>query len=56
MELTEIKKYYEENEDFRCYVDKCREADGRTVDEELKLKTVQQTALDYQGKLKGWTE
>ena len=53
MELTELKKYYEENEDFRCYVDKCREADGRTVDEELKLKLVEYTALYYRHELKG---
>ena len=49
----ELKQYYAENADFHRYVDKCRKMDGRSVDEELRLKTVQHAAEYYQEKQGG---
>lgn len=43
----EIRQFYSDIPDFRTYVDKCREADGRSVDEELKLMIVQKVAENY---------
>ena len=50
MTEQELKQFYVENADFRRYVDECRKADARTVDEELKLKTVQDVAEHYRTK------
>ena len=47
MTETEIKQLYAENADFKHYVDECRKADGRTVEEELKLRIVINAAEYY---------
>ena len=46
MDLSESKQFYNKDPDFKQYVDKCREADGRSVEEELELKITQGVA-DY---------
>ena len=42
----DLRELYDTNEDFKRYVNKCRKADGRSVEEELELKIVQEVA-DY---------
>lgn len=56
MTEAELQQYYAENEGFKQYVDRFCRAKGIPVDEALRLKIVENTALSYQGKLKGWTE
>lgn len=46
------RELYDTNEDFRQYVDECRKYDGRTVEEELELKSIKYKALDIVSKLK----
>ena len=51
--MNDLKQLYTENPDFKRYVDECRKADGRSVDEELRLKTVHYAAEYYQEKQGG---
>ena len=43
----ELKKLYMDNPKFQTYVDACRQYDDRTLEEELRLKTVQGVADFY---------
>ena len=51
--MTDLKQLYTDNEDFRHFVDECRKYDGRTVEEELKLKIIRNVAEFYHEKSKG---
>ncbi len=40
--IEKYKAFYDSNESYRYYVDKCRESDGKTIEEELENKTIQE--------------
>ena len=42
-----LRELYDTDKDFKRYVDECRKADGRSVEEELELKIVQEVANYY---------
>ncbi len=48
----DLKQLYTKNKDFRHFVDECRKYDGRTVEEEIALKTVQYVGEFYREKSK----
>ena len=56
MTKEELHKYYNENPDFERYVTEFCRAKDIPVDRVLEMKVVENVALSYQGKLKGWTE
>lgn len=45
--MINLKDLYDTNEDFRDYVEECRKYDNRSVEEELELATVKETAEYY---------
>lgn len=47
--ITELRKFYEVNEDFKDYVDKCVKAYGKDVDFMLRTPI----AYEYYKQLKG---
>ena len=50
MTESELKQLYTDNPDYQAYVDKCRQYDGRSVDEELKLRTIKEVGEYYETK------
>lgn len=50
--MSELKKLYNENADFKAYIDRCCKAEHKTIDELFSHKIVEYVALSYQGKLK----
>ena len=52
MTKEELNQLYNLNHDFKRYVDECRKYDGRTIEEELELKSVKYKALDIVSRLK----
>ena len=54
MTYAELKQYYNENPDFKRYVDEFCKARGISLEVALTLKMVENVALHYQGRLKGW--
>ena len=47
MSNEDIRQFYDNDPDFKRYVDACRQYDDRTLEEELRLKTVQGVADFY---------
>ena len=52
MREDDLKQLYNDDDDFRRYVDECQKYDGRTVEEEIALKTVQYMGEFYREKSK----
>ena len=52
---AELKQMYNDDPNFKIYVDKCRKNNNNSVEEELKLITIQFVAEFYQGKSKPCT-
>ena len=52
MTKEDIRKLYNENDDFKRYVDELCKARGISTETALSLKVVENVALHYQGKLK----
>ena len=48
MSNKDIRKLYDNDSDFKRYVDECRKNNGHTVDEEIELITIQEVAKYYQ--------
>lgn len=48
MSNKDIRKLYDNDSDFKRYVNECRKNNGHTVDEEIKLITIQEVAKYYQ--------
>lgn len=48
MSNKDIRKLYDNDSDFKRYVDKCRKNNGHTVDEEIELIAIQKVAEYYQ--------
>lgn len=53
MTNEDIRQFYDNDPDFERYVDECRKMDGRSVEEELKLKIIRNVAEFYRDKSKG---
>ena len=53
MSNEDIRQFYNNDPDFKRYVDECRKMDGRTVEEELKFKIIKIVAEFYHEKSKG---
>lgn len=56
MTKEELQKFYKENQDFRRYIDHMRKSGKYTLEQALSTKMAENVALNYQGRLKGWTE
>lgn len=53
MSNEDIRQFYDNDPDFKKYVDECRKMDGRSAEEELKLKIVRNVAGFYHARSKG---
>jgi hypothetical protein len=52
MNNKDIRKLYDNDSDFKRYVDECRKNNRHTVDEEIELITIQEVAKYYQERRK----
>lgn len=48
MDVNELYKFYEENKDYRDYVDKCVKTYGKDVDYMLRTKTAEEVYREMQ--------
>ena len=53
MSNEDIRQFYNNDPDFKRYVDECRKMDRRSVEEELKLKIIRNVDEVYREKSKG---
>ena len=44
---SELKQFYNDDSDFKRYVEECQKADGRTLEEELELNIIRSVAGYY---------
>lgn len=56
MTKEELSQYMTENPDFSKYVSEFCRAKHITVDKALEMKIIENVALNYEGRLEGWTE
>ena len=56
MTKEELAQYMTDNPDFSRYISEFCRAKHITVDKAFEMKIVENVALSYQNRLKGWTE